>query len=191
MARLWKRFNDLRLRAKLMISYLAVILILVLFWGGSSYAQMNTQISLIAENDFANLAASACTLMRNKVDRAERALLVMARDSRIIEMFCSPMLTPYQQADMVINHFDPLLANINEQNEYISQVVVFTAGGLQNARQYIRDIRSLTDSEKLLTQCSSEPTWQFTGKDLAVSCKLAGVDLGADTASVSFVLDQE
>lgn len=191
MAGLWKHFNNLHLRAKLMISYLAVILILVLFWGGSSYAQMNTQISMIAEKDFSNLASSACTLIQNKAERAERALLVMARDSRIIEMFCSPSLTPYQQADMIINHFDPLLANINEQNEYISRVVVFTAGGLQNARHYILDIRDLTESERLLTECSSEPTWQFTGDTLAVSCKLAGVDLGADTASVSFILDTE
>lgn len=189
MTRPWKRFNDLQLHAKLVISYLAVILILVLFWGVSSYVQMNSQLAMIAESDFDALVSSTYTRIRNKADRATRALLVMARDGKIIEVFCSPVLTPYQRADMVINHFDPLLANVNEQNEYISQVMVFTGVGLLDVRHYILDIDSVTGTDSLLLYCTSEPTWQFTGDTLAVSCQLSGVDLGANSASISYIID--
>ncbi len=191
MARLWKRFNDLQLRSKLIISYSIVVLVLMLFWGVSSYAQMNSQLADLAQREFDEMVISTTSRIQNKTDRAVRALLVMARNGGIIELFSSPMLTPYQQADMVNNQFDPLLANINDQNEYISQVRVFATVGPLGVRHYIRDISKLSAEDQFLQDCTSEPTWQFSGSVLAVSCKLAGIDLGAEAASISYIIDRE
>lgn len=191
MARLWIKFNNLHLRTKLITSYSIVILILVLFWGISSYAQMNSQLADLAQREFDKMVTSTTSRVQNKTDRAVRALLVMARNGSVIELFSSPLLTPYQQADMVNNHFDPLLANINDQNEYISQVRVIATVGPLGVRHYFRDASRLSNEDQFLQNCTSEPTWQFSGSVLAVSCKLAGIDLGADAASISYIIDRE
>ena len=70
MKRLLHLFNNCRLRTKLLISYVSLVVILLAFWGGSAYNQINRQLVENARSDFHNTFSFACLLLENSTSLA-------------------------------------------------------------------------------------------------------------------------
>ncbi len=186
-----RRFRDLRLRTKLMISYSALLLILLVFWGMSAYLQINRQLTQNAQKEFTDSAELTAILLENKIQRAERALRLIVENRGAAETFSAPYLSQYQQASNLLRQFDPLLANVNELNEYIAEPRIYTYYGLKGSRNYIRDAAAVSGTEALYLKCGSEPAWVYADDALAVSAKLVNPDSIQNAATVTFIIDRD
>lgn len=191
MKKLLHMFNNCRLRTKLLISYICLVVILLCFWGGSAYTQINRQLAGNARADFRNTFSFACLLLENKIARAQRTLTLMAEDSSVWETFSTIYLSQFQQAQSLLERFDPLLANVNQQNEYFSEVRIYTYFGLKGTRYYIRDAAAVTGAEAEYLNCGSEPRWWFDGENLTVSVKSVNADQPQSAATVTFFVDRD
>lgn len=164
MKRLLHLFNNCRLRTKLLISYVSLVVILLVFWGGSAYNQINRHLLENARSDFHNTFSFACLLLENKIARAERTVTLMAEDPSVSETFSTMYLSQFQQAQSLLDRFDPLLANVNQQNEYLSGVRIYTYYGLKGTRSYIKDAAAVTGTEAEYLSCGSDPAGGSTGR---------------------------
>ena len=186
-----KRYANLRLGTKLLVSYSSLLVILLVFWCFSSYLQINRQLTANARTEFRNSSEFSGILLKNKLRRAEQALQLMAEDEGAVETFSAPYLSQFQQAQNLLRKFDPLLASINQQNEYLEEVRIYTYYGLKNSRSYILDAAAASGTEARYLQCGGEPTWVYADGKLAVSAKLLNFENLENAATVTFLIDRE
>ena len=191
MKRLLHLFNNCRLRTKLLISYVSLVVILLVFWGGSAYNQINRHLLENARSDFHNTFSFACLLLENKIARAERTLTLMAEDPSVSGTFSTMYLSQFQQAQSLLDRFDPLLANVNQQNEYLSGVRIYTYYGLKGTRSYIKDAAAVTGTEAESLSCGSDPRWWFDGENLTISVKSVNQNQPQYAATVTYLIDRE
>lgn len=188
---MFRWFNSCRLRTKLLVSYVCLVVILLVFWGGSAYTQINRQLVENARTDLSNTLSFACLLLENKTARAQRTMTMMAEDSSVSETFGTMYFSQFQQAQSLLDRFDPLLANVNQQNEYLSEVRIYTYFGLKGTRDYIRDAAAVTGTEAEYLNCGSEPRWRFDGTNLTLSVKSVSPDQLESPATITFFVDRD
>lgn len=190
MKRLRQYFRNIKMSAKLLISYFLIASVAIGAIGAVMYSSANRQYRANSEQAFRNAAHLSVQLLEERCARATRSITYLATDTNTQQIVNrTDYISEYQKAYDVVQILEPTIINVMEQNELIDEVLFYTNGEIKGSRHYFMDIEEAEDAQAVWQ--SDAALWKRDGDWIALSCVLPNVWNPADSAIVTMRLERE
>lgn len=190
MKRLRQYFRNIKMSAKLLISYFLIASVAIGVIGMVLYSSANRQFRANSEQAFRNAASLSIQLLEERCARATRSLMYLATDTNTQQIVNrTDYISEYQKAYDVVQILEPTIINVMEQNELVDEVVFYTNGEIKGSRHYFIDMNE--SAEVFAVSQSETARWQPDGEWITVSSVLPNVWAPSDSAIVTMRLSRE
>lgn len=192
MKRFLQFFHNLHFQHKLLLSYLAVVLIPLLMWNIYSYRQTNASLRAQAEVNFLDMGSNALQNLSNKLHRIETAFSIVTGDTSIGQILTTEYASDYQKYVDVTQRFDPNINTLLMLNPEIVSLDIYTGGSIRSARENFHDLdEAWTKAAWASLANSAEAKWFTEGGRLYLVRQVLDLNHLDRAALVALELDYE
>lgn len=139
-------FNNLKLRNKLLLSYVLVGMLPFFVFSFSLLWQANRQLYENAQQSFSSVFDTAASGIQQKTLQIENAVQIVCQDSNMAQILNNHYDSYYDKYSDITKYFDSLLHTVLLATPEIQEMTFYVPNNLAGSRKIFLPLESFTDS---------------------------------------------
>lgn len=166
------RFQDIKFRRKLIITYIFVGVIPIIVLGAFCYNKSRQQLIEREKNNIQDYMQQAVSTLDNKMQIYDNFSKYICFEDRINQIVSYPYKSYYEMLDSFQNKLEPMISSVVYFHKDINQVTIYTSNKIEKYKEVIAPIKEIQDTQWYGQVKDNKETVWFVDKDknIAFSC---------------------
>lgn len=141
------RFQDIKFRRKLVITYIFVGVIPIIVLGTFCYYKSRQQLIERGKNNIQDYMQQAVSTLDNKMQIYDNFSKYICYDDSINQIVSYPYKSYYEMLDWFENKLEPIISSVRYFHHDVNQVTIYTSNKIEKYKEVIAPIKEIQDTE--------------------------------------------